>query len=171
MFGSVSLFTGTQIYNGMLYVSFNLFFTSLPIIWFSTMDYEYPKHIIVKRPRLYRIGLQDLYFNKWVFWRWIFYAFWQSSLILFLAYYTLDHLSPDENGMFGGIFMGGEFIFGTLVIVSNMKIMISSYLVSGWMLFFVIGSTLFYVLCFVIISFGLTSSPEFGTLTMMLEAP
>ena len=57
MFGSLSLFTGTQIYNGILYVSFNLFFTSLPIIWFSTMDYEYPKHIIVKRPRLYRIGL------------------------------------------------------------------------------------------------------------------
>ena len=88
-----------------------------------------------------------------------------------MAYYTLDHLSPDENGRFGGIFMGGEFIFGTLVIVSNMKIMISSYLVSGWMLFFVIGSTLFYILCFVIISFGLKASPEFGTLTMMMSAP
>ena len=76
MFGSFSLFTGTQIYNSLLYVSFNLFFTSLPIIWFSTMDYEYPKEIIIRRPRLYRIGLQDVYFNKYVFWRWIFYAFW-----------------------------------------------------------------------------------------------
>lgn len=60
----------------MLYVSFNLFFTALPIIWFATMDYEYQKSVIVRRPRLYRIGLNDVYFNKWVFWRWIFYAFW-----------------------------------------------------------------------------------------------
>ena len=57
MFGAVSLFTGTQIYNSLLYVMFNLCFTALPIIWFSTMDYEYPKDIIVRRPRLYRIGL------------------------------------------------------------------------------------------------------------------
>ena len=67
--------------------------------------------------------------------------------------------------------MGGEFIFGTLVIVSNMKIMISSYLVNGWSLFFVIGSTLFYILCYVIISFCLVNSAEFGTLTMMMQAP
>ena len=67
--------------------------------------------------------------------------------------------------------MTGEFIFGSLVIVSNMKIMISSYLINGYMLFFVIGSTLFYILCYVIISFCLTGSQEFGTLTMMLQAP
>ena len=67
--------------------------------------------------------------------------------------------------------MSGEFIFGTLVIVSNMKIMISSYLINGYMLFFVIGSTLFYILCYVLISFCSTSSQEFGTLTMMLQAP
>ena len=67
--------------------------------------------------------------------------------------------------------MTGEFIFGSLVIVSNMKIMISSYLINGYMLFFVIGSTLFYILCYVIISFCLTDSQEFGTLTMMLQAP
>ena len=54
--------------------------------------------------------------------------------------------------------MSGEFIFGSLVIVSNMKIMISSYLINGYMLFFVIGSTLFYILCYVIISFCLTGS-------------
>lgn len=76
MYGCVSLFTGTQIYNSLLYVLFNLCFTALPVIWYATMDYEYPKHIIIRRPRLYKIGLQNVYFNKWVFWRWIFYAFW-----------------------------------------------------------------------------------------------
>ena len=36
MFGIFSLFSSTMIYNGILYMSFNLFFTALPIIWFST---------------------------------------------------------------------------------------------------------------------------------------
>ncbi len=43
MFGCVSVFSGLVIYNGVLYITFNLFFTSLPIIWFATFDYEYPK--------------------------------------------------------------------------------------------------------------------------------
>ena len=76
MYGFVSLFTGVVIYNASLYVLFNLCFTSLPIIWFATCDFEYPKHVIIKRPRLYRIGIENVYFNKSVFWRWIFYAFW-----------------------------------------------------------------------------------------------
>ena len=67
--------------------------------------------------------------------------------------------------------MTGEFVFGALVIVINMKIMISSFLINGWMLFFVVGSTLFYILCFIIISFGFTGSQEYGTLTMMMQAP
>jgi len=76
IFGIFSLFSGTQIYNSSLYISYNVFFTALPIIWFSTFDYDYPKAVIVRRPRLYRIGLENIYFNKSVFWRWIFYAFW-----------------------------------------------------------------------------------------------
>ena len=75
-FGIVSAFSGTQIYNQMLYICFNVFFTALPIIYFATFDYEYPKHIILKRPSLYRIGLENVYFNTIVFLRWIFYAMW-----------------------------------------------------------------------------------------------
>ena len=67
--------------------------------------------------------------------------------------------------------MGGEFIFGTIVIVSNMKILISSYLYNGWLFFFVLGSTIFYMLCYSLISYGFSGSQEFGTLQMILEAP
>ena len=90
MFGIVSHFSGTMIYNSLLYNSFNTFFTSLPIIWFATFDFEYDKAVLCRSPRLYKIGLLNLHFNKFIFWRWIFYAIWQSTLILFLAYYTLS---------------------------------------------------------------------------------
>ena len=76
-----------------MYMTFNLFYTSWPIIWFATFDYEYPKSFMITRPRLYRIGMDNVFFSKWVFWRWIFYAIWQSTLIVFLAYYSLVGLS------------------------------------------------------------------------------
>ena len=43
MFGTLSKFSGTLIYNSALYASYNTFFTALPIIWFATFDLEYPK--------------------------------------------------------------------------------------------------------------------------------
>lgn len=88
MFGIVSHFSGTLIYNSLLYNSFNTFFTALPIIWFATFDYEYDKAVFLRTPRLYRIGILNLHFNQFIFWRWIFYAIWQSSLILYLTFYT-----------------------------------------------------------------------------------
>ena len=49
--------------------------------------------------------------------------------------------------------------------------MISSYLYSFWMLFFVIGSFVFYVFFYVFISMSFTASADYGTIHMLLEAP
>ena len=76
VFGCLSLFSGVLIYDSVMYATFNTFYTSVPILFYATFDYEYPKEILAQRPRLYRIGLEDLHFNKWVFWRWAFYGVW-----------------------------------------------------------------------------------------------
>ena len=49
--------------------------------------------------------------------------------------------------------------------------MISSYLYSFWMLFFVIGSFVFYVLFYIFISMSFTASADYGTIHMLMEAP
>lgn len=127
MYGFLSLFSGVVIYNSLLYISFNTCYTALPIIWFATQDSEYTKQLLAYRPRFYKIGLNDAHFNKWVFTRWVFYAFWQASLIMFLAFYTLEAFSPNYHGMNGGMFVAGNFVFAALVIVANMKVLISSF--------------------------------------------
>ena len=106
-----------------------------------------------------------------MFWRWIFYAFWQGSLILFAAYYVLDRYASDEEGRFGGIWVSGEMVFGTIVIVSNMKILISSYQISFVMIFFIAASVLLYILFYTTISGGVVSSNEYGTFYMLMSAP
>lgn len=62
-------------------------------------------------------------------------------------------------------------MFGALVIVSNIKIMISSFLVSFYMLFFVIGSTVFYISNLWVISSNFVLSDSYGTLYMLTMQP
>jgi phospholipid-transporting ATPase len=86
MFGFYSFFSGTTIYDVYLYQLYNVIFTGMPIIWFAVFDWEYPKEEFMKHPRHYKIGLENIFFNSYVFWRWFFYAVWQGSLLLFLSF-------------------------------------------------------------------------------------
>jgi len=170
MFGFISLFSGQPIYDAIMYATFNTFYTSLPILFFATFDYEYPKEILAKRPRLYRIGLEDLHFNKWVFWRWAFYGLWQSTLILFLAYFALDHRSPNDEGKYTGIWVSSNLVFCMLVIVSNMKILISSYRISWPIIFLTVASTGVYFVIYTLQSLTTPITEQYGTLFMMADA-
>lgn len=38
-FGSVSLYSGTQLYDNYLYQCYNIVFTGCPIIWFAIFDF------------------------------------------------------------------------------------------------------------------------------------
>ena len=51
-------------------------FTAFPIGWYSCFDYEYTKDVLLRRPFLYKIGMENKYFNKYVFWRWCTFALW-----------------------------------------------------------------------------------------------
>ena len=76
IYGFVSFFSGTTLYDVFLYNTYNTIFTSMPIIWFSVMDWQHSKQHLLDNPREYRIGLDNRFFNNTVFWRWFFYAFW-----------------------------------------------------------------------------------------------
>ena len=167
MYAFVNLFSGVLIYDSIMYSTFNTVYTALPIMFFATFDYEYEKEVIVKRPRLYKIGLNDLHFNKWIFWRWAFYGFWQSSLIMFVSYYTLEYHSPNDDGKYGGFWIPSNLTFGMLVIVSNMKILVSSYRINWVILFLTFGSTAMYFVIYTLQSNTGPKSEQYGTLDML----
>lgn len=76
VFGIESFFSGTVIYDAIMYQLYNVIFTGIAIIWFAVFDWEFDKAQLMRQPKLYRIGLEDVFFNSWVFWRWFFYAVW-----------------------------------------------------------------------------------------------
>ena len=147
MYGFLSFFSGTGIYDPYLYQCYNIFFTGAPIIYFAVFDWEYKKDYFLKRPKLYMIGLEDVFFNPTVFWRWFFYAVWQGTLLLFLSFYTLDY-SSNKDGQFGSLSTDGQFVFGCVVIVVNIKVLISSYEYTPWGVIFVLLSIAAFFVCF-----------------------
>lgn len=76
VFGFFSSFSATAIYDIWLYQLYNVIFTALPIMWFAVFDWEHEKSVYLNDPKLYRIGLDDVYFSRAVFWRWFIYACW-----------------------------------------------------------------------------------------------
>lgn len=104
-FGFYSSFSGTSIYDPILYYFYNITFTGLPIIWFAVMDWEYPREVFLSRPKLYRIGLRDDLFNPYVFWKWFFYGFWQGALLMFCSFLTLT--TVNVHGDTGSLLLDG----------------------------------------------------------------
>lgn len=127
VYGFYSFFAGTSIYDVFMYNMYNSLFTFIPIIWFSVFDQEFDKSQLLKDPKLYKIGLEDVFFNKWVFWRWFFYGVWQGSLLILLTFWSLGD-SVNLNGVtIGCLDTNGEFVYGAIVIVANLKVLVSSH--------------------------------------------
>ena len=139
MFGTLSLFSGQPIYNNLLYTCYNVLFTAIPIMWFAVYDWEHDKNTFLKNPDLYRIGLEDIFFDSTTFWRWFGYAVWQGTLLMFLSFFTLDG-SSDGTGSLGCLSTDGNFVFAALVIIVNIKVLISSYQYTWWAVFWVVIS-------------------------------
>lgn len=67
-----------------------------------------------------------MFFNPTIFWRWFSYAVWQGALLMGISFYTLD-TSMENHGQIGGLTLDGNFIFAALVIIVNVKVLISSF--------------------------------------------
>ena len=106
-----------------MYACYNVLFTAVPIIWFAVFDWEYDKRTLLKSPILYSIGLENIYFSSYVFWRWVAYAIWQAVLLLTLSFYMFSE--PNHHGQLGSMTSTGAFVFGSIVICVNYKLLVA----------------------------------------------
>lgn len=149
-FGFLSEFSGTAIYDNYMYQTFNVFFTGCPIIWYCTFDWQQTKEILLSDPSHYRIGLKNKCFNKFNYWRWYIYAIWQSALILFLAFYTLEDSVSTFNGytVYGSLMLDSTVIIQAIVVLVTVKLIISSHTHTKLSWFLQLGSVGFFYLQF-----------------------
>lgn len=92
-----------------------------------------------------------------MFWRWFFYAVWQGTLLVFLSFVALNS-ATNSMGQLGCLTMEGQFVFASIVIIVNVKVLISSYQYTFWAVFFVAASIVSFFIVFSILT-NLKMSP------------
>ena len=130
-------------------------------MWYGMMDLEHEKEELLKKPKYYKIGLKgnaifilfdlDELFNKFVFWRWIFYGMWQGALIFFVGFSTMEYIDPTKVGA-SDIMAEGQFVYFGVVTLVNAKILTSTSNFTGWSFFFTISQTLAFIVFFWVLS-------------------
>lgn len=90
---------------------------------FALFDQEHDKSTLMSRAKLYKIGLKNLCFSTWIFWRWILYGFTLSALVFFISFITFNESPSTESGNTGDLWIQGVFAYGSVVILANMTIL------------------------------------------------
>ena len=85
-FGFWNVFSGQTLYENLLYQMYNLIFTAFPIGCYAVMDFQYRKQEFLKRPKLYRIGLEDMCFSTGLFQNEMAFALLNGLIILVVVF-------------------------------------------------------------------------------------
>lgn len=125
-FGFYSAFSGQVFYEKWIFQIFNIVFTAFPIMMFALFDQEHTKEQLMDRAKLYKIGLKNLCFSTWLFWRWILYGFMMSAIVFYISFVTFNESPSIVNGGTGDLWLEGVFAYGAIVIIANMTILYAS---------------------------------------------
>ncbi|TDH65800.1 hypothetical protein CCR75_007199 [Bremia lactucae] len=138
-FGCFSGFSGQPLLLDVAAQSFNVLYTSMPLILFAVLDQDVSSASATKFPRLYALGQTNALLARRVFWPWIFNGIWHSIVIFFISAWAFEGFgfcirdSPviaTKAGKSGGLVTLGFVVFTNLVLVVNLKLCIETFLLT-----------------------------------------
>jgi phospholipid-transporting ATPase len=88
-YGTFSGYSGTFIYDLILFQLFNTMYTALPIIIYAVFDKELPQKILIKYPYFYKIGIQGRHFTTGIFWQWFFTGALHAMFICIITIFII----------------------------------------------------------------------------------
>merc|ERR1712166_986555 len=91
-FGFFSAFSGQTLYEPYIYQLFNITMTSLPIMYFSLFDWQFPKSTFMKQPLLYKMGMNYTEYGNNIFIQWVGLALWHGLIVYFCCLMVLNSI-------------------------------------------------------------------------------
>eukprot|EP00744_Colponema_vietnamica_P002392 GILI01003764.1.p1 GENE.GILI01003764.1~~GILI01003764.1.p1 ORF type:complete len:1770 (+),score=522.85 GILI01003764.1:205-5310(+) len=119
-FSFLNAFSGTTLYDSWLLMSYNVLWTSIPIIIFGVLDQDLSAKAVLAAPFLYITSQQRLHFNSAKFVKWMVRGI-ITSIICFLTVVFAYWEQPGDS-----ISVVGSVVFFCIVITVNVKIFIES---------------------------------------------
>lgn len=155
-------YSSLPLYNSYMYQVYNIVFTCVPIIWFAVFDFEFEKEKFLNFPSHYEIGIQNIWFGKYVFIWWIIYGLWQSLVLFFVSF-----VSYETNG--GSFYLEGNFVYTGVVIVANIKILSDTSNHTFFSFLWILGSIFVYIASDLVAA-NIPQSDLFGVIGQMINS-
>lgn len=183
-FGCFCGFSGQPLILDVAAQSFNVLYTSLPLVLFAVLDQDISSESAAKFPYLYSLGQKNVLLARRVFWPWILNGIWHSVIIFFVsawgfqgdlpisAHHDNHPATVSSSGQEDGLITLGFVVFTNLVIVVNLKLVLETFMVTWHFMTTIFAS--------IALWFGigtLISSPNsrfrhaVGEMTFLLELP
>ncbi|KAK3281984.1 hypothetical protein CYMTET_10263 [Cymbomonas tetramitiformis] len=130
-FNGLAYFSGQLIYDDVFSSTYNVLFTSLPVLAIGIFDQDVSPAMAMAFPQLYKECSQNTYFTNKVKAVWFLNGMYQSVLLTFcvLAAY---HGVLNTNGKIGGMVATGTALYTCIVITVNLQL---ALVVNYWNIF------------------------------------
>ncbi|KAL4144630.1 hypothetical protein PRNP1_013756 [Phytophthora ramorum] len=138
-FGCFCGFSGQPLILDVAAQSFNVLYTSVPLVLFAVFDQDVSSTSAAKFPYLYALGQKNVLLARRVFWPWIFNGVWHSLVIFFVSAWAFEGFGlgirgfpvvATETGKSGGLVTLGFVVFTNLVIVVNLKLCLETFMLT-----------------------------------------
>lgn len=118
-----NLSSAHTLYHAIQLVAYNLFVTSLPILFFGLHEVHIPQQLLQDYPILYRLNRGNANIRLHIFLTWILIATFQAVIIFSLMYYVWGSHRPFlESGKMGNSHAFSIILYFVIVIVVNLKL-------------------------------------------------
>lgn len=124
-FGFVSYFSGQTLYDPWIYQLYNILFTCFPIIWFGIYDKEVSYDILMKDTRYYVQGIVGKLFHSARFWKWVLQGIVQGVFVYLFCF--IGNRGPiNSTGHQQDLFSTGSICYSAIVLIVNIKLLVST---------------------------------------------
>ncbi|EER13619.1 Phospholipid-transporting ATPase, putative [Perkinsus marinus ATCC 50983] len=117
-FALSNAFTGTSLYDSWILMSYNVFWTSLPIIVIGAMDITLPRWVVARYPIVYVEGRESISFNARKFIAWILRAIVCAVVVYAPVAVGMSYPSGSGGEVMGYAYMG-NLVYYSVVVVAN----------------------------------------------------
>eukprot|EP00929_Paragymnodinium_shiwhaense_P107699 TRINITY_DN7404_c0_g1_i1.p1 TRINITY_DN7404_c0_g1~~TRINITY_DN7404_c0_g1_i1.p1 ORF type:complete len:1162 (-),score=261.07 TRINITY_DN7404_c0_g1_i1:87-3572(-) len=141
--GFVSGCSGQKLYNDLMYQTFNVIHTMLPIVLFGLFDQDVSRRTSLNHPELYDLGLRRSYLNPKASAGWLLSGLWHSIVVFFVPYLVMSNGNvTHSDGKANDIWLVGSVIYLLVTLVANIVVLLETCWLS-WITPFGIGLSLF----------------------------
>ncbi|XP_018059116.1 PREDICTED: probable phospholipid-transporting ATPase IF [Atta colombica] len=174
LFGIHNGFSTQELYDGMFLMTFNLIFTSLPILMYGLLEQNYNAKKLMEHPYLYKLNKNNYLMSRFQFILWMFLGLWHACITYFTVF-AVTSINPtylyDNTPV--GHWVFSTCIFHIVTLLVNLQILLHSVY---WTIPFVL-SVLLSELVFFVTTLGYSDlnikydGDMYGVFQKLLQSP